>query len=110
LLHAWESAAVSLHYLDGFEERYQRAVQSGEALLRRLEEKKVRVHRIEAGTNIFQLTFPSSPDAGFQERLAARGIMIGRPPAQGPTNIQVNETILRRSPDEIADEMVKALI
>ena len=110
VLHAWESAAVALHYLDGFEERYQRAVRSGEELLRRLEEKKVRVHRIEAGTNIFQLTFPSAPEAGFQERLAARGIMIGRPPAQGPTNIQVNETILRQSPEEIADEMVKALI
>lgn len=43
VLHAWESAAVALHYLDGFEERYQRAVRSGEELLRSLEEKKVRV-------------------------------------------------------------------
>jgi hypothetical protein len=46
-----------LHYLDGFEERYQKAVRSGEQLLGALEQKKIRVHRLEAGTNIFQLEF-----------------------------------------------------
>jgi threonine aldolase len=108
VLHAWESAAVALHYLDGFEERYQKAVRSGEQLLGALEQKKIRVHRLEAGTNIFQLEFPLSPGPGFQKHLADRGIMIGSPPAQGPMNIQVNETILRRSPEAIADELVKA--
>jgi hypothetical protein len=52
--------------------------------------------------------FPLSPGPGFQKRLADRGIMIGSRPAQGPMNIQVNETILRRSPEAIADELVKA--
>jgi threonine aldolase len=108
VLHAWQSAAVALHYLDGFEERYQRAVRRGEELLGRLEQRMIRVHRIEAGTNIFQLEFPSTPDAAFQKRLADRGIMIGRPPAQGPLIIQVNETILRRSAADIAEELVKA--
>ena len=111
VLHAWQSAAVALHYLDGFEERYQRAVRNGEELLRLLEQKKIRVTRMEAGTNVFQLDFPSVPDAGFQKRLADRGIVIGRPAAQGPSaiQVQVNETILRRSPEEIAGELVKAL-
>ena len=110
VLHGWESAAIALHYLDGFEERYQKAVRGGEELLGRLEQKRIKVHRLEGGTNIFQLEFPSPPDAGFQKRLADRGIMIGRPPEKGPTNIQVNETILRRPAGEIADELVKALI
>ena len=108
VLHAWESAAVALHYLDGFEERYQRAVRSGEELLGRLEQKNIRVRRMEAGTNVFQLDFPSRPDVRFQKRLADRGITIGLPPAQGPVVVQVNETILRRSPEEIAEELVKA--
>src|ERR1700722_13400472 len=108
VLHGWESAAVALHYLDGFEERYQRAVHAGEELLGRLEQKMIRVHRIEAGTNIFQLEFPSPPDAAFQKRLADRGIMIGRPPAQGPLIIKGNETILRRSAADIAEELAKA--
>lgn len=110
VLHAWQSAAVALHYSEGFEERYQKAVHNGEELLRLLEQKKFRVHRIEAGTNVFQLEFPKPPDAGFQKRLADRGIMIGKPPAHGPLNIQVNETILRRTPEEIATEMAKALV
>lgn len=109
VLHGWQSAAVALHYLDGFEERYRNAVRRGEELLARLEQKRIRVHRMEAGTNVFQLEFPSTPDAGFQKRLADRGILMARPPAQGPVAIQVNETILRRPAEEIAGELVKAL-
>lgn len=109
VLHGWESAAVALHYLDGFEDRYQKAVRAGEELLRLLEGNKVKVHRMEAGTNIFQLDFPSTPDPGFQKRLTDRGIITGRPSPSGSMTIQINETILRRAPKEIAEELVKAL-
>jgi threonine aldolase len=110
VLHAWESAAVAMHYLDGFEERYQKAVRAGDELIRCLEQKNFRVHRIEAGTNVFQLEFPSNPSPDYQKRLADRGIMIGKLPAKGPLDFQVNETILRRSPMEIAQELAKALV
>jgi len=110
VLHAWESAAVALHYLDGFEARYQKAVRAGEELFRCLEEKNFRVHRMEAGTNVFQLEFPSTPGPDYQERLADRGINIGKLPAKGPLDFQVNETILRRSPADIAQELAKALV
>jgi threonine aldolase len=109
VLHGWESASVALHYLDGFEDRYQKAVSRGNELFRLLEEKKFRVHRMEAGTNIFQLDFPSQPDADFRKRLADRGIVLGRPPVDRSTDIQINETILRRPAKEIADEFGKAL-
>jgi threonine aldolase len=109
VLHGWESAAIALHYLDGFEERYQKAVRAGDELFRRLEEKKFKVHRLEAGSNIFQLDFPSKPDAGFQARLLSRGIVVGKTTAQGSIDIQVNETILRRSVEQIAHELVGAL-
>ena len=111
VLHAWQSAAVALHYLDGFEERYQRAMRRGEELLGILEQKHIRVTRMAAGTNVFQLNFPSTPAEGFQKRLADRGIMIGRPMVQEPAafQVQVNETILRRSPQEIAEELVRAV-
>ena len=109
MLHAWESAAIALHFSDGFEERYQKAVQRGNELLRLLEQKKVKVHRLEAGTNIFPVEFPVAPVADFQKRLAERGIMVSRPPAQGPMNLMVNETILRRPAEEIAGEILKGL-
>ena len=88
-LHAWESAAVALHHLDGFDERYQEAVRSGEQLLRRLEEKQFRVHRVGGGTNVFQLDLPSTPEAGFQKRLADQGIYIGATPGRGSVDLQV---------------------
>ena len=109
VLHGWESAAIALHYLDGFEDRFQKARRGGEDLLRRLEEKKVRVDRMAAGTNIFRVELPSQPDPGYQKRLADRGIMIGKPSAQGAVDIQVNETILRRPPEQIAQDLMKAL-
>ena len=111
VLHAWQSASVALHYLDGFEERYQRAMRRGEELLGILEQKHIRVTRMAVGTNVFQLDFPSTPAEGFQKRLADRGIVIGRPMVQEPAafQVQVNETILRRSPQEIAEELVRAV-
>ena len=111
VVHAWQSASVALHYLDGFEERYQRAMRRGEELLGILEQKHIRVTRMAAGTNVFQLDFPSTPAEGFQKRLADRGIVIGRPMVQEPAafQVQVNETILRRSPQEIAEELVRAV-
>jgi threonine aldolase len=107
VLHGWESAAVALHYLDGFEERYQLAVRAGDELFSRLEEKNFRVHRMEAHTNIFQVDFPANPDEGFQKRLADRGIVVRRT-AENSMDLQINETILRRPVAEIATEMVRA--
>jgi len=104
VLHGWESAAIAMHYLDGFEDRYQKAVGRGNELFGLLEQKRFKVHRLEAGTNIFQLEFPSELNADYRKRLADRGILLGR-----TSDIQINETILRRSAKEIADEMVKAL-
>src|SRR5207248_1734356 len=37
LYHAWPYAAVALHYLDGFTERYQKAMATARALFARLE-------------------------------------------------------------------------
>jgi hypothetical protein len=109
MLHAWESAAIALHFADGFEERYQKSVQRGNELLRLLEQKNVKVHRLDAGTNIFQVEFPVAAPADFQKRLAERGITVSRPPAQGPMNLMVNETILRRPAEEIAGEIFRVL-
>lgn len=109
LLHAWPSAAIALHYLNGFEDRFQKSARAGDDLLKRLEQNGCKIHRIEAGTNVFRLEFPKPPDAGFQKRLADRGIVISKPPAEGPLLIQVNETILRRSPESISDELLRGL-
>ena len=109
VLHAWQSAAVALHYLDGFERRYEEAQRHGEVLAGRLQEHGIRLQRVESGTNIMGLHVPPERAESLQQRLAAATITIGKPPAEGPLWIQVNETILRRPPQEIAGELVKAL-
>src|SRR6185503_8373383 len=56
----WESAAVALHYLDGFEQRFQAAVRNGETLLRSLQDSgKFQIERVPSGTNIAWLRLTS---------------------------------------------------
>jgi threonine aldolase len=109
VVHAWQSAAVALHFFDGFEDRFQKAVRHGEEVLQRLEQSKVRVHRLPGGTNIFQLEFSSSPlPADYVQRAANRGVMIRRPAEKTLPAIQINETILRRPANEIAEALLQA--
>ncbi len=110
VLHGWEPALVALHGLDGFEERYRKAVRAGDEVLRRLAEKHgFEVHRFEEGTNIFHLKPPKAATSDQVSRLAAKGIqMFPRNTAEGRLVLWVNETILRRPPEEIADELGQA--
>ena len=100
LYHAWQPAAVALHYLEGFTERYQAAVQSAEELLRQLQEKAgLRVERVPSGSNIIGIHLPENRADTFRQRLADAGIVV-RKPADDPQLIwlMVNETINRRQP------------
>ena len=111
VLHGWEPALVALHFLDGFEERYRKAVRAGDEILRRLAEKHgFEVRRFEDGTNIFHLKPPRSVTPDQVRQLAAKGIqMFPRNTPEGRLVLWVNETILRRPPEEIAAELGQAL-
>jgi len=111
LYHAWQPAAVALHYLDGFTERYQRAVQGAEELLRQLQDKAgVRVERVSSGSNIIGIHLPGGRADTFRQRLADAGIVV-RAPADNsqPIWLMVNETINRRQPEDLARQFVAAL-
>jgi threonine aldolase len=104
IYHGWEPAAIALHYFDGFTERYQSAMRNGETLFRLLAATgKVQVERVEHGSNIARIKLASGTPEALQQRLAQAGIML-----RG-TNIQVNETLNRRSPEEIAQEFARAI-
>lgn len=100
----WESAAVALHYVEGFAERFAAAVRHGERVLQLLErDARLRIERVKDGTNVFGLALASGqPLDGLRERLAPAGIVLGGPKGATEGTIQVNETILRRSPEDIA--------
>jgi threonine aldolase len=114
LRQAWPYAAVALHYLDGFSERFQRAAAASEVLLRALREHPgCSVLRSAAATNVTRLRISGGEAAALPERLRARGIAI-RPPIDlsdewAEFELFTNETILRRPIKETVEAFVASL-
>ncbi len=114
LRQAWPYAAVALHYLDGFAERFARAAAAADALFRALgEQPGIRVLRSAASTNVTRLRICDAAAASLPERLSARGISI-RPPlpaasAGAEFELVTNETILRRPTEQITADFLAAI-
>jgi threonine aldolase len=104
IYQGWESAAVALHYLDGFEQRFQSAARNGEEILRLLESGgKFQVERVPSGTNIAWIRLASGAALdNVRDRLAASAIHLNVAKGASRAIFQVNETLNRRPPDEIA--------
>src|SRR5262245_948575 len=95
LAAAWPFAAVALHYLSGFDERFTRAVHTSEELIRRLgQHQSFAIERIAPGTNLFRLTVKSPDAMAFQKRLESRRVLLS-PPQRDRFLIGVNETLNR---------------
>jgi threonine aldolase len=107
----WESAAVALRYVEGFTERYQKAVSAGDALLRLLEaDRRFRIDRVKAGSNIFGISLASGAALdGLRARLAQVRIVLAGGSGATQATLQINETINRRPPEDIARAFVAAL-
>jgi threonine aldolase len=110
LAHAWPLAAVALHYLDGFENRYANAVAASERLFQQLEASgRFRLERIRPGSNLARLRLQTGDPAAFRAKLAEKAISIATPDAGGGILVAVNETVLRRPAQEIARDFASAL-
>jgi len=111
---AWMYASVVLHYLDGFEERYQSAVENTEKLWEKLDaHASFRVERIPNGSNIVALHVKGDPKK-LGANLSKAGVTIstgGSSSGNGWTRLllRVNETSNRRSAEELATLFAKTL-
>lgn len=106
---AWPAASVALKTLDGFSERFARAVAMSEEFFRRIgEDRRVRVERIGNGTNTARLHLQGVDTDGLGRRMEAVGIRVPRPEG-GVLEVQVNESLLRSSADKLAPLFLKAL-
>jgi threonine aldolase len=105
----WPFALVALHYLEGFSERYGRAVTVSEDWIRALQRHDAfAIERIPSGTNLFRLRVRGTDVPAFQKRLAARGVVL--PPPQGDAFlIGVNETLTRTTAPELTEAFARAL-
>ncbi len=109
LSSVWPFAAVALHYLSGFGDRFRRAVGVAEDLIHNLREYDgFSVERIPLGTNLFRLRVRSRDPALFQQRLATKGVMLSAP-QRDAFIVGVNETLNRTSASELTDAFVRAM-
>lgn len=110
LPQAWPYAAVALHFVDGFVDRFRAGVQVSEAFIRELDAKGgIKAIRITPGTNIFRVPVSGIDTARLTSTLASRGIEIAAPAAGASTmNLTVNESWARRPAAELAAEFLRA--
>ena len=92
LPHVWPFAAVALHFLDGFEQRFRSAVQTSEKVIAALKaDANFGVEAIANGTNIFRMRVFNVNAPVYQMRLADAGITSPDPVGDWFA-MQVNET------------------
>jgi threonine aldolase len=114
LSQVWPEAAVALYYLEGFVDRFARAAAVAEALFQALAaHPRCRVDRRPNGTNVARLQVQGANAAALPERLATRGIAIGRAQrtASGAAEfvLVTNESLLRRPASELIGAFREAL-
>ena len=107
------AAAIVLHGLDGFKQRFASAMAKASELFAELNQLGiVRVGKFENGSNIFPVELDESVDhARFIKRLNELQIIVR--PAEGSESIStlaVNTTILRQSNEEIVAAFREALV
>jgi len=114
LRQAWPYAAVALHYLDGFAERFGRAAAAADNLFGALQEQGCcEIVRSAAATNVTRLRVRGCGAAGLPERLLAHGVAIRSATCASAEGAEfelfTNETILRRPAAETIEAFVEAL-
>jgi len=109
LNQVWPFALVARHYLDGFSDRYSRAVRTSEEWIRALgRHGAFTIDRVPSGTNLFRLRVSGTDPASLQRRLASARVMLA-PPQNGAFLIGVNETLNRTSAADLTETFVRAL-
>ncbi len=107
---AWPSLAPVPRFLPTYEADYARAWAVADTIFRRLEATgRFRITRPPRGTSRVLMDSPKVDAARFVERLAAESIHLGIPPSgASPFALQINATLLRRSPDALAEAFLRA--
>ena len=114
LPHVWPYAAVALHYLDGFAERFAAASAAADKLNAALrEDHRLTVERPPGATNVSVLRVHGPNAASLPQQLSKQGIEIRaarRVSAEGAEfTLHGNETILRRPVADLIQQFRAAL-
>jgi threonine aldolase len=111
VLHAWPYAAVALHYLDGFLERFRKAMDVAREMFASLEKTPgFRVEAFAQGTNVFRLHVPARDLGSYINKLRGAGILL-RPPQNNTSSLLlvINESLNQRRATDLAQSFREAL-
>ncbi len=111
LYQAWHYAAVALHYLDGYTERYQRAVNIAKELFTELEKHpQFKLEHPPQGTNIFKLRIKDVAADKYQQTLAKNGVLVNRDGRDYPgVLLVVNESLNMSTAPKLAKIFIDSL-
>ena len=110
LQQVWPFAAVALHFIDGFEQRFRAAIDNAEQAISLLStEGHFAFERVPNGTNVFRIHVSDVNAPVYQGRLEDAGISARIPVGTDWFTMQVNETWARVPASEIARRLRKAL-
>lgn len=108
LSSVWPYAAVALHYVAGFSDRFAAAVRISEELIGGLERHGAfAIERVSRGTNLFRLRVRGVDPVTFRQRLAANGVLISAPQNESFL-MGVNETLNRTTSADLIGRFADA--
>lgn len=108
---AWPQVALVEEYAQRFEDDYARAWRAADDLVARLRSSgRFGARKLPDGTSRFFLSVAGLPPAVLAERLRGRDVFLPGPrPDTGEFALQVNPTLLRVPPDELARRFLDSL-
>ena len=111
LPHAWPQVALVANYVEWYEREYAKAWRAADQLIALLHSNgRYKVRKVENGTSKFFLALPGIAPDILAERAIKKGIVLPAGPAgANEIGLQVNATILRRSPQALAQTFFELL-
>jgi threonine aldolase len=111
LPHAWPQVALVDGYLESYEADYAKSWQAADRLIALLEASgRFKARKLANGTSRFFLSVSGIAPALLAERAAARGVFLpGAVTGTGEFVMQVNPTLLRADPADVAKRVLAAL-
>ncbi|MGH8061885.1 MAG: threonine aldolase family protein [Pseudoxanthomonas sp.] len=111
LPHAWPQVALVANYADDYEQQYAKAWQAADRLIGLLQSGgRFRARKVLNGTSKFFLELPGITPELLAARAVGKGIVLpAGPPGAEEIGLQVNATILRRSPEALAQALTELL-
>ncbi|MET0290067.1 MAG: beta-eliminating lyase-related protein [Pseudoxanthomonas sp.] len=108
---AWPLVAVAADHADGFQGEYAKAWHAADALIRHLNASgKFKARKLANGTSRFFLSAPGVEARALVARARDHDIVLPTPhPQSGEFPLQVNPTLLRVTPEALAQRLVAAL-